>query len=277
MSESAGRIDHSSFVPYYVQVKEQVTREIERGDWPPGSLLPSEAELCARFDVSRTVVRQAMQEMEFEGLIYRRRGKGSFVTDRKVHERLVQKLTGFYQDMIDQGHSVTNRVLRQTVAPAGSDIARPLGLEPTAEVVVIERLRLVNGNAINFSVSSVPYAICPSLLTADLVNQSLYAFIERACHQRIVRGRRTIEAILATDEIAQLLGVDADMPMFRITSICFLADGTPIEHARGYHRGDRSMFEVELLRDSEVPAAELPKGHTLVQGSDAGSARRDQW
>ena len=76
-----------------------------------------------------------------------------------------------------------------------------------------------------------------------------------------------------TDDIARLLGVDSDMPMFRITSICYLADGTPIEHAHGYHRGDRSQFEVELFRvidsgsaDASIAGGDsLPHGHTLIR------------
>ncbi len=256
-SSAIPQLDHSSFVPFYVQIKEHLKTQIEGGILQPGALLPSEAELCSHYGISRTVVRQALQELEYDGLIYRRRGKGSFVAERKVHERLVQRLTGFYQDMVDQGHQVDNRILRQNLASAGADVGRYLEIDPAEQVIICERLRLVDGKSVNFSVSHVPHARCSALLEADLSHQSLYAFIERTCRQPITRGRRTIEAILPTPQLAQLLDIDTDLPVFKITSTCYLADGTPIEHSRGYDRSDRSLFEVELLRgvDDDLPTS----------------------
>ena len=96
-------IDHHSPVPYYAQVKEALTDCMERNRWKPGDQLPGEPELCSMFDVSRTVIRQALGEMEHEGLIVRTKGKGTFVAQPKIMENLAQKLTGFYQDMADRG------------------------------------------------------------------------------------------------------------------------------------------------------------------------------
>lgn len=274
-ADTPSPIDHDSFVPYYIQVKDQIRSQIDARVLEPGELLPSEAELCNIFGVSRTVVRQALQELEYEGLIYRRRGKGSFVAEPKVYEHLVQKLTGFHQDMVEQGHEVVNRVLRLERVPASAEVARFLELAPESQVIVVERLRLVDGKAINFSVSIVPFARCPQLLEADLTRQSLYAFLEQASGQRIMRGRRTIEAILPQQSIADLLETEVESPVFKITNTCYLADGTPIEHSRGYHRGDRSLFEVELLRVTDNEKSErtqdltqsdsLPNSHTLIE------------
>jgi GntR family transcriptional regulator len=232
-------------------------------------MLPSEAELCSAFAVSRTVVRRALQELVYEGLIYRRQGKGSFVAERKLQELLVQRLTGFYQDMISQGHTIANRVLRLEDGQPDVEAAAALGLAG-GNVIVVERLRIVDGLPVNLSISFVPAQRCPDLLAADLSEGSLYSFIEQHCAQRIVRGRRTIEAIRPTPQLTQLLEIEPDLPLFKITNTCYLADGTPIEHSRGYHRSDRTQFQVELLRtaDAEPPtmhgAAHLPQSHTLA-------------
>jgi len=267
------KIDYGSFVPYYIQLKEQLKGQIDLGHYGPGDLLPSESDFCRTLAVSRTVVRQALQALEYDGLIYRRRGKGSFVAEPKVHERMAQRLTGFYQDMVEQGHTVMNRVLRQERLPAGADAGKYLELDVNTQVILCERVRMVDGKPVNFSVSYVPYAACPALLVEDLREQSLYAFIEQACGQRIVRGRRTIETNLPTRQIADLLEMDGHMPVFKITSTCYFANGAPIEHSRGYHRGDRSLFEVELLREAETSVGErsvnrrqdLPKSYTLIR------------
>lgn len=268
------QLDPTSFTPYYAQLLEYLRGEIARGVWKPGDLLPSEADLCNTFTVSRTVVRRALQELEYQGLIYKRRGKGTFVAEAKMHEAMVQRLTGFHQDMIDQGYSITNRVLRQEAAAAEDDVRNALAMSADQSVIVCERLRLVDEKPVNFSVSYVPQDRCPQLLTADLRNQSLYAFIEQATGRSITRGRRTIETILPSEQIAELLEIDGDLPVFRITNTCFLEDGTPIEHSLGYHRSDRVRFEVELLRMPKVARPVdsgqgmldpgLPQGHTLI-------------
>jgi GntR family transcriptional regulator len=261
-SLSKYQLDHNSFVPYYAQIKEYLRAQIAQGNLAPGALLPSEAELCSAFDVSRIVVRRALQELEHEGLIYRRRGKGSFVAEPKVHEQLVQRLTGFYQDMVDQGHVVFNQVLRQEIAVVDSEIARSLQLSPDKAIIVCERLRLVNDKAVNLSVSYVPYDLCPDLLNADLTQRSLYAILEACCGRPITRGERTIEAILPSTIIAELLDIDPRLPVFKITNTCYLDNGTPIEHSVGYHRSDRTLFEVQLVRG---PEHSLPSSYTLIR------------
>jgi GntR family transcriptional regulator len=79
-------IDRSSPVPYYAQVKELIRRRIELGEWPVGDQLPVDADLCRMFEVSRTVVRQALRDLSDEGIVSRRKGKGTFVAEPKIGE-----------------------------------------------------------------------------------------------------------------------------------------------------------------------------------------------
>ncbi|MCB0153854.1 MAG: GntR family transcriptional regulator, partial [Anaerolineae bacterium] len=90
-------IDRSSHIPYYIQVKKSILQQIDSGVWQKGTQLPGEPELCRLFDVSRTVIRQALKELEFEGLITREKGKGTFVDEPRIDQGLIQELTGFYQ------------------------------------------------------------------------------------------------------------------------------------------------------------------------------------
>src|SRR5512136_2100411 len=172
-------IDHSSPVPYYAQVKETLRGRIERGDWKPGAQLPGEPELCTMSDVSRTVIRQALTELMYEGLIVRAKGKGTFVAEPKIIEGLAQKLTGFYQDMADRGAPPVSRVLKQQLSPASAKVASFLRLEPGTPVIEIERLRFVKDEPIVLVTTYLPYSRCPELLRADLTRQSLYAFMEQ--------------------------------------------------------------------------------------------------
>ncbi len=269
------RIDRSSPLPYYVQLKEALRTPIEQGVWKPGDQIPGEPELCRIFDVSRTVVRQALNELSFEGLITRIKGRGTFVAEPKISESLVQRLTGFNQDMVDRGHRPVTKVLSRQVTPANAKVADRLGLEPGTLVLDIERLRFVQDEPIVLVTTYLPYALCPKLAQADLSNQSLYAFLETECGLVIARGRRVIEAIPASEYGAHHLQVAKGAPLILLESVSYLADGTPMEYYRAFHRGDRSRFEVELVRIREQGRAKkalVEAGRDLPSGNSSEAA-----
>lgn len=244
-------IDFDSNIPYYIQLIDALKEKISQGDWKPGDQIPSEPELCETYGVSRTVVRQALGEIELEGLVVRRKGKGTFVAEPKINESLAQKLTGFYQDMVERGHKPITQVLEHRVVPANKKVAGYLGIEPDTTVVEIKRLRFVADEPIVLVTSYLPYHLCPALANADLTNQSLYKFLEQEVGLMIARGRRTIEAVGANEYEAELLRIDRGAPLILLNSVSYLEDGTPIEYYHAVHRGDRSRFEVELVRIRE--------------------------
>ncbi len=248
-------IDRSSYVPLYAQVQEAIRDAIQHGDALPGDQLPSEPDLCQLFDVSRTVVRQALVSMEYEGLIVRKKGKGTFIARPKIGESLFQELTGFYQDMESKGERPVSRVLQQQVIPANTKVAEALGLAVDAPVVIIDRLRSVNSEPIVLVTTYLPYALCPGIVNVDLSNQSLYALLERDYSLVIARGKRMIQAIAASEYEAGLLETARGAPLIALESISYLADGTPVEYYKALHRGDRSMFEVELVRSHDAGPA----------------------
>ena len=263
-------IDFESHLPYYEQLRNILRGRIETGDWATGDRLPSEAELCDTFRVSRTVVRQALQELSYEGLIKRRKGKGSFVVRPKISEQLVQKLTGFYQDMVEQGHTPVTKVLALRTVPASTAIAGHLNIGLGAQVTEIERLRSVDGVPIVLVTTYIPDALCPGLIHEDLNNQSLYEMLEARYQLVVARGRRTIQAVLADGGQAKLLGIAKGAPLLRLDSTSFLSDGRGLEYYVAYHRGDRSQFEVELIRTREPNPLEetddLPSSNGLLAG-----------
>lgn len=244
-------IDRSSYVPLYAQVMDALQDYIEEGGGRPGEQLPGEPELCRMFDVSRTVIRQALRELEQEGLIVRQKGKGTFVAEPKIRESLVQELTGFYQDMEAKGHAPVSKVLKQEIIAAPRRIAGLLQLNIGAPVIQIDRVRYVEEEPIVFVSTYLPYDLVPELLEADLEDASLYAFIEAAYGIVIARGHRTLEAVPATEEEATLLQIEKGDPLVLIDSVSYLSDNTPIEYYHALHRGDRSRFEVELIRVRE--------------------------
>ena len=251
------KINFESRIPYYIQLMDILKEKVHLGIWVPGDQIPGEQDLCELYGVSRTVVRQALLELEHEGVIIRRKGKGTFISQPKISEGLVQKLTGFYQDMIERGLKPTTKVLHQNVIPSNEKVARFLNIPPGEKVIDILRLRFINEEPIQLVTTYIPFELCPGLASVDLTNRSLYEYLEKECGVFIAKGRRYIEAVLANETEAALLGIDRGAPLLMLDSISFSENGQPIEYYHALHRGDRSRFEVELLRlrESETKSA----------------------
>jgi GntR family transcriptional regulator len=241
------RIDTAKPVPYHTQVY-QALEQIITTQLRPGQQLPGEPKLCDLFGVSRTVIRQALDQLLRDGLIVRVMGKGTFVAEPKINQALIGRLTGFYEDMVEQGYTPVSKVLQQELVPANPKVARHLQLPVGTEVVAIRRLRFVNGIPLQLVTTYMPYALCKPLLQADFTQQSLYAYLRNTCNLQIVSGTRLIEAVLANDDEAELLAIAPGAPLVLIDSVSYLDDGTPLEYYHAVHRSDRARFEVSLLR-----------------------------
>lgn len=248
----AGVIDRDSPVPYYHQLKELLRDEIVSGRWPAGTQIPSEPELCRLLDVSRTVVRQALGDLGHEGLLRRRKGLGTFVAEEKIHGRLVQSLTGFHDDMLAQGRVPRTRVLDQRVLPAPKVVAAELGLAESTPVVMIDRVRSVDDEPIVLVTTYLPAALVPGLETIDFTDRSLYQTLAARYGLIIERGRRLLESIAASDACADQLGIEPGDPLLFLRSVTYLADGQAIEYYEARHRGDRTILEVDLVRQPPI-------------------------
>lgn len=242
------RFSFDEHLPYYLQLKSLLEEKIDKGELRPNDKLPSEAEICGEFEISRTVVRQALREMEYEGLIFKRKGKGAYVSQPKILETFVQKPSGFYEDMKAQQRKTHSRVLRLELVRAGRRVAKVLQTRTGSRVVLLRRLRFVEDDPVQLVSSYLPHKLCPELLEADFADRSLYAFLEE--HGIfLARGSRIIEAVRATDEEARQLNVETGAPLLRIESVGYREDGTPVEYYEAVHRGDRTRFRVELVRE----------------------------
>jgi GntR family transcriptional regulator len=249
-------IDRASLIPYYHQLKSLVLEQIAREDLTPGDRLPSDHELCERYAVSRTVVRQALGELEFEGAIVREKGRGTFVAQPKSSQGLVQSLTGLYEDVAVHGLTLRSEVRRLETAPAPGSVAADLEIAPGTPVVVLERLRYISELPWVLVTTYLPLGLVTGLESEDLVNGSLYAVMDRQ-GVRPVSGRRSVEARIAGSALARDLGLPRGGAVLFLSSIGRNQQGRPVEVFHAFHRGDRTRFEVSLPFQSDagiVPA-----------------------
>jgi GntR family transcriptional regulator len=251
-------IDKNSPVPYYYQLRLILEGEIGSGELASGDRLLSEAALCERYEVSRTVVRQALSDLESEGMIVRIKGKGSFVARAKTPEYLVQSLTSLYEDVRARGQRLETRVLRLEREPVSPLVAEILELGGSDEIVLLERLRIVDGEPWEVTTAYLPLDLAAPLLELDMTSRSLYETLERGLGHALHRGRRSVEAGRAAESVARHLGIEAGAPVLVLKGVTYLESGRPIEHFVGIHRGDRSRFEVELFRPFANERRTLP-------------------
>lgn len=246
-------IDRTSPLPFYHQLKQILLTDLRERDLVAGDRLPGDHELCATFDVSRTVVRQALAELETEGVIVRVKGRGTFVAPQKTSEHLVQSLTGLYEDVAARGSHLRSDVRRQEVVPADQQMADGLQIQAGAPLVVIERLRFVDDEPWVLATTYLPYDVAPGLVHDDLTDQSLYALLERDYDVHLTHGHRGVEAAVAGDALAADLGIKAGDPVLVLRSTSYAGE-RPVEMFVAYHRGDRSRFEVTLNRTRPAEA-----------------------
>jgi GntR family transcriptional regulator len=241
-------IERTSALPYYAQLKEMLWERIRLNEWKAHDRLPSEAELCQRYGVSRTVVRQALTEMVQEGALYRQKGKGTYVAEPKIVEGLFQQLIGFHEEMALRRMKLVTHVLEQRLVTAEGRIAAALKIPVGEQVIRIVRLRIVEGVPTVLSTTFVPNSCCPGLLQHDLTNCSLYGTAENEFGLHISHGSRAIEVEKASVKEAGLLGIKPGQPLVLVESHTFLRDGSVFDFSVAKHRADRCRFEVQLVR-----------------------------
>ncbi|MGL3149174.1 GntR family transcriptional regulator [Microbacterium sp. A82] len=241
-------IDRRSAAPMYDQLRQLIIDSIERDGLQPGDPLPGEHRLCERYGISRTVVRQALAQLEHEGLVERVKGKGTFVSRPRTSEALVHTLIGLYDDVERRGGHVRSDILRHEREDADAEIAAALEIPVGSAVIALERLRYVDGEPWSYSTTWMPEHIGAVSLGVDLSEASLYRLLADNGIQA-TDGVRSAEATVATHDQAQHLDVSAGSALLRLRSISRDAAGTPIEYFIALHRGDRSRFEFQLRQE----------------------------
>lgn len=238
-------------IPLYHQLKQALRREIERGVYKPGDRLPSEPELIRLYGISRITVRQALDELDAEGLIVRRHGKGTYVAERRIEQELV-RLTDFMEDMQQAGQNPSSRVLALAHEPASLTVARALHLKDGTEVVRVNRLRLADDRPMAFDITWLPLRFGELLVGMDLTQETIYHILETRYAIPVVSGAFSITAVTATHQQADLLEVPAGAALLVIRRISCTTRDEPVYVQDRYYRPDRVQYRVMLRRHDEA-------------------------
>jgi GntR family transcriptional regulator len=225
------------------QIIESLTGQINQGLLKPYDRLPSEKELCAQWQASRSTVRKAMDQLTDRGKIFRIPGKGSFVSFPKISHQTTQIL-GFSEKMRAQGLEVTTRLIIREVIEPNEEIAAALKINPTDRVLKVQRLRMVKGEPMALQTSFMPLSISEGLLNEDLESNSLNHLIQERCNIRLSRSDVWIEAPIISRKEQLLLG-GPRVPLFlAVVGLTFDQHDQPVRFSRGVFRGDRVRLKI---------------------------------
>jgi len=238
-------ISRSSKVPLYYQLYEILLARIKEGVWQPEELLPSEAELVEKYDLSRATVRQAFDMLVNQGYVYRRRGQGTFVA-RPTIEQNLSRIVSFWEDMQQRGLEPGTRVLERELIPASEDLTKALNVRVGEELASIVRLRLADGEPMSVEYSYLVHRYCPGILEQDYSNSSLRQMLESEFNIRLVYARQKIRAVPASEDLAELLDIEPNAPLLHIERVSYNEHDIPIEYLQINLRGDRYTFYTEL-------------------------------
>lgn len=238
-------IVRDSKLPFYHQLYEILRNGILRGEWKPGDMLPSESELIQQFQVSRITVRQALEALVNDGLIYRQRGRGTFVAHPTVEQGL-SRIVSFTDDMRQRGFHPGTEVLSSGLMPAPPDIAEKLQVESGEELACVERLRLADGEPMSIEESHLVHRYCPGVLQHDYAQNPLREILDNEYGIRWMRAKQVIRAIPATRKLAHKLSIPAQATLLYIERVSYSQQNIPVEFLRLYHRGDRYALYNEL-------------------------------
>ncbi|MEX3956697.1 GntR family transcriptional regulator [Trinickia sp. EG282A] len=236
--------------PLYVQIKDALRARILDGTYPSHSRMPSEHELCAMYGVSRITVRQALGDLQKEGLVFRLHGKGTFVSKPKAFQN-IRSLQGFAEAMSSMGYEIVNQLRSFSIVKADRRIAARLALPEGAPVAQIHRVRLLNREPVSLELTWVPEALGKRLANADLATRDIFLILENDCGVSLGHADVSIDAILADEDIVDALRVEEGSPVLRIERLTHDASGKPIDYEYLYFRGDAFQYRLRIDRDKD--------------------------
>lgn len=239
-------LDERSPVPLYYQLQEIIRTRIESGDWGPGQQLPPEADLCKEFNLSRGTVRQALADLVREGLLHRRRGKGSFVAAPKIQQD-IQTLAGFSNYVKDVlGTDLASRPISVKTVPATQPLASALEVPEGADLLEVRKVKLVEDDPFFLTISYIPKSAIKNVNEEDLATGSLIQVLRNKYGMKASKVKGWFEPVLVSDYESSLLDVEKGSPAMLYQRVRYGANEKPLMITKNVIRGDmcRITFQV---------------------------------
>jgi GntR family transcriptional regulator len=246
------KIDNRVKIPLYHQIVQNITELIEEGKLDHGSMLPSEWELTNLYSVSRLTVRQALKDLERNGLVTRRHGIGTFVSTPPTTQLTPSKMS-FSQKMRQIGKKPSHKIISLTRIPAPKEVANMLQISEKAPVIELVRVRYADEEPIMIETAYLPSERFPDLTEENLAAGSLYQYLNERYSISIVAVDQTLQPVLVKPRQAPLLDVEAGSPAIMTKLVAYARNNVPVEYSWSITGGDKCKFYFHF-REEETTA-----------------------
>jgi len=239
-------LERSNPLPLYYQLKEVLKQQIRAGHLAPHTAIPSEPELVTNYHVSRATVRQALSELVHEGLLYREHGKGTFVCEPRVQQKL-SELMSFSQEIRRRGQHPGGLLIVSELVRGSENVREQLRLTDTEQAIRLERIRTADASPVAYEIDYLPYPRAASIYqrAAEVAEGSLYSLMAAEGLSPYIIEQK-LNADRASRREAELLRIDAGEPGLRLTCTTFDQTGSPVEYTEAFYPGSRYEFQVTL-------------------------------
>ena len=237
-------VDRGSKEKLYVQIYSILIEKIESGEWPPGTQIPTEDELCRIYDVSKVTVREAIQELVREGYLKRQQGKGTFVTYTLPQIGIVMR-TSVTDDIFGEEVKVQKEIIRRELREAPESVRQLL---ETDEPVYYFACRKSVDDELFYEEIFIPAFVFPDIEEVDIAARSLYDLIEEKGTKKIFRVIQAMEATELQREVAGVLNMKEGSPALLMSRTLVSSDGIPVAYTRVAGYGRKHKFQMEFER-----------------------------
>ena len=238
-------LQRSDTVPLYTQLKQRLVAAINEGQFKEGGLLPTEAQLCEMFNVSRITVRRAVSELQDEGILEKRHGKGTFVTVQRLETSLMT-LDGFSETYSAQGVRHHSQILEIREGQADARAAKALQLEIGSQLLLVRRLITTRKGPLTLDESQFPSSLFPGLTAKLKDNISIYGLLRAEYEKSPVHVRRTISVRLAGQAERQVLACNPGEPLFDMEKVIYDRDHVPLQRSRLLTPCNRIVLTIDV-------------------------------
>lgn len=228
-------LNKNSTEPLYSQLYCRLVKQIQTGELKSGDRVPAERELAEQLNVSRITARQAIDALVESGLVYRERGRGTFVAEPKM--RSVMGFTSFSDDMRARGLLPRSTIVTQQLTPVDESVQEVLKIGPNDLAIHIVRVRMADDKPVALQATYLRHSLCPGLETEDLSQQSLYTLLRDKYYINPAWTEAEVEALPATSEEARYLQIEKNDPVLVVKGITFTDSFEIVESVRTVYRG----------------------------------------
>ncbi|GIO28297.1 GntR family transcriptional regulator [Ornithinibacillus bavariensis] len=228
----------------HAYIKEELLNRIKSNEYKKGEKIPTELELCRDFDVSRTTVRTALNQLTLEGYLTRQQGKGTFVAEQKLKQTLSHTVKRYSDQVAVQGKKAVIELIAINVVPANEFLVKALDVTLQDPIQRIERVRKANGEPTQYEIAYIPWDVAPGI-TKEHAETSLYGSLKNDFNVHIAKTIEHIEIAFADERSSTYLHCEEGLPCFYIETTAENELGQIIEFSRSYFRGDKTNFMIE--------------------------------